>query len=338
MYNYLLILSALWPAKFGAVLKPLEELESKWAAVEPRLMEEATVESSNAVVRVDQLASNVLCADIAAVRKQHADDEGGEQPAGEADDHIRAGQAVAVMAAAQPSCAELFASNLRAVRDMVRLTKKKTTVEGDSDDREDSSDVEEGGDDDDAPAGPAGATDEPMTDSGDAPAADAGASTAPADGAEGASGPDSAVPRQPAPIKTGREEEPLNEYDDNAALLRGAFFHLFIAPPLPIDGKEDGVDSLVGRSGKGGVAGLSKPAVQHLLRQHTGSFGREKHLLFLLFNQIQRRSAARAVSALLNDNPQAFSVFQARLYGHPALLVACAAVSNLPVSTESAAC
>jgi hypothetical protein len=306
MYNYLLILSALWPAKFGAALPPLEELRTKWEAVEPRLMAEATIDTSAVVVRAEQLASNVLSADIAAVRTQHADSGGEEQPGGEADDQIRAGQAVAVMAAAQPTCAELFTSNLLAVRDMMvnaQAKKKQPHVEGERDDDGDDDQREDAGACDDTEMD---ASDSPTRDVGDSEARDAPMDEA-RDGEPGAE-----AGTQPAPIQTGREEEPVNEYVDNAALLRGAFFHLFIAPPLPLADNEDGVDSLVGRTGHGGLASLSRSTVQHLLRQHTGAFAKEKHLLFLLMNQIQRRAASRAVTALLNDNPHAFKVFQAR--------------------------
>ena len=73
---------------------------------------------------------------------------------------------------------------------------------------------------------------------------------------------------------------PMNDITDNAKLLLGSFPHLF-------------------PTGEGIMTqgSLPTPRVRHLLTQYDHRFARDHHFLFLLYNQAQRHSAAKAVTA-----------------------------------------
>lgn len=87
--------------------------------------------------------------------------------------------------------------------------------------------------------------------------------------------------------------EPINEFANNRELLGGAFPTVF---PLGFVSNRQG--------------SLSKRESQHLLRQFTNVAAREQKLIFLLFNQLQRHEASRAVSARVNNQPQAAEDFE----------------------------
>ena len=115
---------------------------------------------------------------------------------------------------------------------------------------------------------------------------------------------------EPPVLRARREVDPINEFEKNLELMRGVFWHLFPAAPLPgitveVNGVAQPVDPL------DGVARHRAASIRHLLRQHTGVFGQHKQLLFLLLNQRQRWAAARSVALRVKNSPESFDALKA---------------------------
>lgn len=91
--------------------------------------------------------------------------------------------------------------------------------------------------------------------------------------------------------------EPLNEYTENERIIAGSFPHLF---PL-------GYVMARGRDNR--PVPLQDDDIEHLLRQFTNVFATEERFLYLLFNQAQRQSAAKAVSATLRNRESSMEEF-----------------------------
>ncbi|RYE98092.1 MAG: hypothetical protein EOO41_02775, partial [Methanobacteriota archaeon] len=110
----------------------------------------------------------------------------------------------------------------------------------------------------------------------------------------------------------------MSEYSNNRHLLAGAFPHLF---PLGFVAAEEGL--------------LADAVVAHMLQQFTNVFASDDQLLFLLFNQKQRRMAAQAVGARVRSHPEAWADFNERARD-PAFVaeVHNAARPILPTDTE----
>jgi hypothetical protein len=94
-------------------------------------------------------------------------------------------------------------------------------------------------------------------------------------------------------IDITQHEEPFNEFLQNDILLYKAFPHLF---PL----------------GKGlrTHGSLAPKDVRHLLMQFHGKFAACFRLIFLLFDQLQRHSAARVIAAKVKTDPESLTKFQ----------------------------
>ena len=83
-------------------------------------------------------------------------------------------------------------------------------------------------------------------------------------------------------LKTKRSDEPLCEFTQNSELFLSAFPYLF----------------LLGR-GLPSQGSIPTTLIIHLLRQNDGRFATDHRFLFLLFNQLQRHQAIRAVTSRL---------------------------------------
>ena len=90
--------------------------------------------------------------------------------------------------------------------------------------------------------------------------------------------------------------EPINEFIHNKSLIAGTFPHLF---PLGFVTKSES---------------LKPDEVEHILRQFTSVFAEESRFIFLLFNQLQRHSAAQSVSVSLKNQENGFLQFNNLLH------------------------
>lgn len=82
------------------------------------------------------------------------------------------------------------------------------------------------------------------------------------------------------------EDEPVNEFEENDRIMTCGFPDLFFLG--------EGVRF---------AGSIPTTTTSHWLKHHSGRFGRDSQLLFLLFNQLQRHSAARMVAASVKSHP-----------------------------------
>ncbi|EFX64429.1 hypothetical protein DAPPUDRAFT_118188 [Daphnia pulex] len=120
-------------------------------------------------------------------------------------------------------------------------------------------------------------------------------------------------------INIEQSAEPINEFEENHHLLYSAFPHLF---PL----------------GKGLRRTNSVPQkdVYHMENQWSGKFAKCLRFQFLLFDQMQRHSAARAVKASVLSNTLSMTKFS-EMIANPAFIGQLEHAKNHPNTTEAKA-
>ena len=102
-----------------------------------------------------------------------------------------------------------------------------------------------------------------------------------------------------------RTDTPLNEFEENAEVIGGAFPLLF---PLGQPLQSFGAPVEAGKGGLlGGVSRLVPSALRHMLLQHDAKHAQSRNLLFLLSNQKLRHATIGSVTARLKGDPQSLA-------------------------------